>query len=131
MPDLRGKEAEIWLYVDSDHAGDLLVRRSRTGFFVFLNSAPLICGFLEAATDRGDFAVGAEFVAMKNGIECARGLRHKLRMMSIPIDGPAFVDYGDNMSEIHKTQRPEFMLKKKSNYVCYHCCREPLAINNE
>jgi hypothetical protein len=33
-------------------------------------------------------------------------------MMGIPIDGPAFV-YGDNMSVIHNTQRPESMLKKK------------------
>jgi hypothetical protein len=42
MPKPRGKEIEIRLYVDSDHAGDQLIRRSRTGFFVFLNSAPLI-----------------------------------------------------------------------------------------
>ena len=43
MPEPRGKEVEIRLHVDSDHAGDQLVRRSRTGFFACLNSAPLIC----------------------------------------------------------------------------------------
>ncbi len=59
---------------------------------------------------------GAEFVAMKNGMETLRGVRYKLRMMGIPIDGPAYV-YGDNMSVIHNTQRPESILKKKSNAV--------------
>jgi hypothetical protein len=70
---------------------------------------------------------GAEFVAMKNGMECVRGLRYKLRMMGIPVEGPAYT-YGDNMSVIHNTQRPESMLKKKSNSVCYHYCRESVAM---
>ena len=29
------------VFVDSDHAGELTTRRSRTGFVVFLNSAPI------------------------------------------------------------------------------------------
>jgi hypothetical protein len=69
---------------------------------------------------------GAEFVALKNGMECVRGLRYKLRMMGIPMEGLAFV-YGDNMSVIHNTQWPESMLKKKSNSICYHYCRESVA----
>jgi len=28
-------------FVDSDHAGDSITRRSRTGFIIFLNSAPI------------------------------------------------------------------------------------------
>jgi hypothetical protein len=71
---------------------------------------------------------GAEFVALKNRLETVRGLRYKLRMMGIPIEGPVF-EYGDNMSVIHNTQRPESMLKKKSNSVCYHYCRESVAMN--
>jgi hypothetical protein len=49
-------------------------------------------------------------------------------MMGIPIDGPAYV-YGDNMSVIHNTQRPESMLNKKSNSVCFHYARESVAMN--
>jgi hypothetical protein len=126
MPDPRGKEVEIRLYVDSDHAGDQLVRRSRTGYFVFLNSAPLIW-FSKRQPTVETSVFGAEFVAMKNGMECVRGLRYKLRMMGIPVEGPAYT-YGDNMSVIHNTQRPESMLKKKSNSVCYHYCRESVAM---
>jgi hypothetical protein len=57
---------------------------------------------------------GVEFVAMKNGIETCRGLHYKLRMMGVALSGPTFV-YGDNMSVVHNTQRPESVLKKKSN----------------
>jgi hypothetical protein len=70
---------------------------------------------------------GAEFVAMKNGIETTRGLRYKLRMMGVAIDGPTYI-YGDNMSVVHNTQRPESVLKKKSNTICYHVVRESAAI---
>jgi hypothetical protein len=123
-----GEEVEIRLYVDSDHdAGDQLIRRSRTGYFVFLNLAPLIW-FSKGQPTVETSAFGAKFVAMKNRMETVRGLKHKLHMMGIPIEDRACL-YGDNMSAIHNTQRPESMLKKKSNSVCYHCCREHVAMN--
>ena len=71
--------------------------------------------------------IGAEFVAMKAGMEALRGLRYKLRMMGVPLSGPSFI-YGDNMSVIHNTQRPESTLKKKSNSICYHAVREAVAM---
>ena len=71
---------------------------------------------------------GAEFVAMKQGMETLRGLRYKLRMMGVPISGPSYI-YGDNMSVIHNTQRPDSTLKKKSNAICYHAIRESVAMN--
>ena len=64
---------------------------------------------------------------MKHGIEATRGLRYKLRMMGVEIDGPTHV-YGDNMSVIHNAQRPESTLKKKSNSICYHAVRESVAM---
>jgi hypothetical protein len=117
MPEPCGKEIDCRFYVDSDHAGDQLIRRSRTGFSIFLNTAPLIW-----FSKRQHLVFGAEFVAMKNRMETLRGVRYKLRMMDILIDGPAYV-CGDNMSVIHNTQRPESMLKKKLNSVCFHYCR--------
>eukprot|EP00975_Prorocentrum_lima_P043671 9162261-Prorocentrum_lima.AAC.1 len=71
---------------------------------------------------------GAEFCAMKTGIEALRGIRYKLRMMGIPLTGPSFV-YGDNMSVIHNTQRPESTLKKKNCSVAYHFIREAVAMD--
>jgi len=47
--------------------------------------------------------------------------------MGIPTGGPTYV-YGDNMSVIHNTQRPESTLKNKSNSIAYHACRESVAM---
>jgi len=60
-------------------------------------------------------------------VETIRGIRYKLRMMGVPLRGPSYV-YGDNMSVIHNTQRPESTLKKKSNSICYHYVREAAAM---
>ena len=38
-PEELGNEFLMRAYVDSDHAGEKLTRRSRTGFIVYLNSA--------------------------------------------------------------------------------------------
>ena len=70
---------------------------------------------------------GAEFVAMKQGMETLRGLRYKLRMMGVRLDAPSYI-LGDNMSVIHNTQWPESTLKKKSNSICYHAVREAVAM---
>jgi hypothetical protein len=69
---------------------------------------------------------GAEFVAMKNIIETCCGLCYKLGMMDVTLSGPTFV-YGDNMYVFHNTQRPESVLKKKPNSLCYHMIRESTA----
>jgi hypothetical protein len=60
-------------------------------------------------------------------MESLRGLRYKLRMMGVGISGPSYI-YGDNMSVIHNTQRPESMLKKKTNSICYHAVRKSVAM---
>ena len=41
MPEPLGKEVILRLYVDADYAGDGVNRRSRTGFFILLNEAPI------------------------------------------------------------------------------------------
>jgi hypothetical protein len=125
-PPTRGKDVDLRMFVDSDHAGDKRTRRSRTGFIVYLNMAPIAWYSKKQATIETS-VFGAEFVAMKNGIEYLRGLRYKLRMMGVDISGPSYI-YGDNMSVIHNTQRPESVLKKKSNAICYHAIREAVAM---
>jgi 3-keto-L-gulonate-6-phosphate decarboxylase len=44
-------------------------------------------------------------------------------MMGVTIDGPAYI-HGDTMSVVHNTQRPESVLKQKSNAICYHAVRD-------
>ncbi len=56
-----------------------------------------------------------------------RGLRYKLRMMGVVIDSATHV-YGDNMSDIKNTSKPESTLNKKSNTVCYHAVIDSVAM---
>ena len=67
------------------------------------------------------------FVAMKHGVETLRGIRYKLRMMGVAIAGPTYI-YGDNMSVINNTSKPESVLRKKSNSICYHFICEAVAM---
>ena len=48
-------------------------------------------------------------------------------MMGVRIDGPTYV-YGENMSVIHNTSKPESVLKKNSNSICYQFVREDVAM---
>ena len=114
------------MMVDSDHAGDKRIRRSRTGFLIFCNMA-LIDWISKKQPTIETSVFGAEFVAMKHGIEKLRGLRYKIRMMGIPLSGPSYV-YGDNKSAITNSTTPESTLKKKSNSICYHAIRESVAM---
>ena len=38
-PDPRRKSVELCMWVVSDYAGDKMTRQSRTGYFIFLNTA--------------------------------------------------------------------------------------------
>ena len=48
-------------------------------------------------------------------------------MMGNPISGPSYIN-GDNVSVVHKASRPESVLRKKSNSVCYHTVCESVAM---
>ena len=122
----RGKEVDIRMMVDSDHAGDKSTRRSCSGYLIYVNMALIIWSSKKQATIESS-VFGAEFVAMKTGMEELRGLRYKLRMMGVPVSGPSYI-YGNNMSVIYNTQRPESTLKKKHNSICYHAIRESVAM---
>ena len=125
-PKPLGKEVDLRMFVDASHADDALTRRSRTSYLIFMNGACVTWLSKKQATIETS-VFGAEFVAMKHGMEALRGLRYKLRMMGIHISGPSYI-YGDNMSVIHNTQKPESTLKKKSNAICYHAVREAVAM---
>jgi hypothetical protein len=125
MPEPLGKPVQMTTYVDSDHAGDKVTRRSRTGILVFLNRAPVVwISKKQNSIETSTF--GSEFMAMKQGVEVSEGLRYKLRMMGVPLDGPTQIK-ADNMSVVKNTSLPEYALKKKSNSIAYHYVRERAA----
>ena len=126
-PAPRGFGFKIKSYVDADHAGNLVTRRSRTGFIVFLNNSP-IYWLSKRQTGIETSSFGSEFMAMKHCCEYLRGLRFKLRSMGIPVDFPCYV-FGDNQSVLVNGSHPFSVLKKKSNSIAYHFVREGCASN--
>ena len=126
MPAPRGKDIDLRLLCDSDHTGKKYTHLSRTGYLIFKNMALIVWLSKKQPTFESS-VFGAEFAAMKSGMEHLRGLRYKLCMMGVPLAGPSYI-YGDNMSVIHNTQRPESTLKNKNNSICYHALREAVAM---
>ena len=126
-PKPRGYGFIMRAFVDSDHAGDSTTRRSRTGFIIYLNSAPIYY-LSKKQTSIETSSFGSEFIAMKTGCEYIRGLRYKLLMMGIPVDSPTYV-YGDNQSVLTNSSLPYSVLKKKSSSIAYHFVREGVAKN--
>ncbi len=125
-PEAIGKVVDLCMFVDSDHAGDQRTRRSRSAFLIYLNTA-LISWYSKRQSTIERCTFSTEFVAIKTGVEALRGIRYKLLMMGIPIDGATHI-YGDSMSVINNTSKPESVLKKKNNTVCYHTVQESVAM---
>jgi hypothetical protein len=69
---------------------------------------------------------GSEFIAMRQATDMIEGLRYKLRMFGIPIDGPANV-LSDNQAVILNSTVPSSTLRRKHNAICYHRVREAVA----
>ena len=124
-PEPRGNGFIVHAKVDADLASDTVTRRSRTGFLVWVNSA-LVYWHSKKQNAVESSSFGSEFTAMKQCCEYLRGLRYKLRMMGIPVIGPALI-FGDNQSVLANTTNPDSSIKKKSQSIAYHFVREGVA----
>ena len=63
---------------------------------------------------------------MRSCSEEIRGLRYKLRMFGIPIDGPTHI-FCDNQSVVNNCSKIESVLNKKHSSVAYHMARWSVA----
>ena len=125
MPEPRLHGSIMRAKVDADHVSDTVSRRSRIGFLIYLNCA-LVYWWSKKQTSVESSSFGSEFEAMKQCREYIRGLKYKLRMMGIPVDGPTCI-YGDNESVLANTSIPHSTLKKKSQSIAYHFVCEGVA----
>ena len=126
MPKPKGKPVRITVYVDADHAHDQITRRLITGIIVMVNKTPVrwVCKrqkTVESST------YGSELVAARVATELIMEIRYALRMLGVPLDGPAMM-LGDNLSVVLNTSIPSSMLKKKHCAINYHRVREAIAV---
>jgi hypothetical protein len=124
-PEPRGQPVQINAFVDADHAGNRVTRRSHTGILIYLNCAPIIW-YSKAQSTVEASTFGSEFIAMRILVEMLESFRYKLRMFGIPINGASNVFY-DSKSVVTNSTVPTSTLKKKHNAIAYHRAREAVA----
>ena len=106
-----GHSVSMHCFVDSDHAGDKVTRRSQMGILIFINWATIMWyskrqNMVETST------FGTEFIAMKTAVEQVEALRNELRMFWVPLEGPTNI-FMDNEAVFKNSSIPDSTLKKK------------------
>ena len=125
MPQPRGKSVSTHCFVDADHASDRVTRRSQTGILIFVNRAPIMW-YSKRQNTVETSTFGSEFIAMKTAVEQIEGLRYKLRMFGVPLEGPTDV-FCDNDAVFKNSSIPDSTLRKKHTSISYHRAREAVA----
>lgn len=126
MPEPRGRPVEITMFVDANHAGNVVTRRSHTGILIYVQNAPILF-YSRRQNSVETSTFGSEFCALRTGVEMIEGLRYKLRMFGIPLAGPAKV-LCDNEGVVKNASIPESALNKKANAINYNKVREAAAM---
>ena len=125
MPEPLGNPAQVTGFCDSDHASNVVTRRSHTGILLFVCNA-LIQTFSKKQNTVESSTFGAELVAIRILRDLIVSLRLKLKSFGVPLLGPANV-YCDNAGVVKNTSVPESTLAKKHNAINYHVVREAAA----
>jgi hypothetical protein len=124
LPPEKGPRFRMTVYVDADHAHDLVTRRSITGILVMINNTSIRWiskrqKTLETST------YGSELVASRVATEHILKIRYMIRSLGVALDGPSLM-LADNMSVVLNTTVPSSVLKKH-NAIVYHRVREAIA----
>ena len=124
-PTPRGRRVCTSCYVDADHAGNMMTRRSHTGILIYVMNTPIIW-YSKRQNTVESASFGSEFIALRIATEMVRSLRYKLRMFGVPLDEATNV-FCDNKSVVTNSTIPASMINKKHNAICYHMVREAQA----
>jgi hypothetical protein len=126
MPTPLGMPVNITCFVDANHAGNVMTRRSQTGILIFIQNAPILWHSKKQNTVEAS-TFGSELVAMRIARDLIVALRIKLRYFGVPINGPASI-LCDNQGVVKNTSIPTSTLTKKHNAINYHIIRESAAM---
>jgi hypothetical protein len=125
MPEPRGKPVCTTVFVDANLYHNHVSGRAVTGILMLLNKTPIDWytkrqGCVETST------YGSEFVASRIATDKIVETRYMLRMLGVPLSGPAYM-FGDNLAVVSSSTIPEHTLKKRHNALAYHRVREAVA----
>jgi hypothetical protein len=89
-------------FVDANHAGDKITRRSQTGFIIYVNNAP-IDWFSKKQNTCESSTFGSEFVAMRIATERIKALRYSQGSVRRKLDSSGMGTHRDEYcGYIHK-----------------------------
>eukprot|EP00970_Alexandrium_tamarense_P000443 scaffold59_cov114-Alexandrium_tamarense.AAC.2 len=125
MPEPLGEGVEITCFVDADHAGNKVTRRSHSGILIFVQNA-LITSWSKRQNTVESSTFGSELVCMRQARDLLVALLIKLKMFGVRILKPANM-WTDNNGVMTNTSIPTSMLGKKHNSINYHIVREAVA----
>ena len=111
--------------VDANLLHDLTTGRSASGILHFVNGTP-IDWFSKRQNTVETATYGSEFTVARQGTDQVIDLRYTLRMLGVPLDGPAWM-FGDNKSVITSSTIPHSPLTKRHNALSYHRVREAIS----
>jgi hypothetical protein len=121
----KGPRFRMSVYVDADHAHDLVKKRSITGFLIVLNNTPIIwISKSQKIADTSNY--GLELLASRIATELILEVWYMIRSLGVVFHGAALMS-GDNMSVVLNTTVPSSDLKKKHDAIAYHRIREDIA----
>ena len=104
---------------------DHITGRSAMGILHFSNQTP-VEWFSKRQNNVETATYGSEFVVARTATEQIIDLRYTIRMMGVPLDGPAWM-FGDNESVVKSATIPHLSLMKRHNALAYHRVREAIA----
>ena len=96
-----------------------------TEVIIFLNKT-LIQWYSKRQATVESSTYGSEMVAARIATELTIAMRYRLRMLGVPVKGPASM-FGDNLSVVTNCTLSTSTLKKKHNAITYHKVREAVA----
>jgi hypothetical protein len=109
----------VLCYVDADHAGCQVTHCLHMGILILVNAPILWLSKRQNTVETSTFS--SEFIALKTAVEMVEGLRYKLCMLGVSMEGATNV-FCNNESIVKNSSRPESTLKKRHNAIAYHCC---------
>lgn len=125
LPEPLGTPMQTSICTDSDHAHDVVTRRSITGVLVYVGLTP-VSSVSRRQTAIASSTYEAEFMAMRTATQEAKVIRNLLRSFGIPLDGPTLL-FGDSLGVIQQASFVDADLSKKHVAISYHLVRESIA----
>ena len=109
LPTPLVEDISITVFVDSDHGHNKVTRRSITGLIAFLGRTPAFyLSKRQAAIETSTY--GAEFCAMKTGVEETIAIRYMMRCLGVNVETASLI-CGDNMGVIQNSTIKSSLLK--------------------